>query len=101
MRFLVIGDSETVLGFRLAGVQGFTATGRDEALEALRLALAQSDVGVILITEHLAGTIRDEVEARLYGRGFPLLLEVPGAEGPGPDRLSVEGVVRKAVGMSL
>ena len=101
MQFFVIGDRETVLGFRLAGVKGIAATDREETLNALKGALDRRDVGVILITENLASGIREEVEARLYGRGFPLVLEVPGPEGPGPGRLSVEDVVRKAVGMRL
>jgi len=101
MQFFVIGDWETVLGFRLTGVRGIAAATREETLSALSKALEQRDIGVILMTERLAAGIRDEVEARLYGRGFPLLLEVPGAEGPEPGRLSVEDVVRKAVGMSL
>ena len=101
MHFFVIGDRETVLGFRLAGVTGKAATDREETLSALKDALDRRDVGVILITEKLAAGIREEVEARLYGRGFPLVLEVPGPEGPGPGRISVEDVVRKAVGMRL
>jgi len=101
MRFVVIGDPETVLGFRLAGVHGVVATGREEALDTLHEVLSDRDIGVVLMTERLAKSIRDEFEARLYGHGFPLLLEVPDALGPSPDRLSVEDVVRKAIGMSL
>ncbi|HPO12630.1 MAG TPA: V-type ATP synthase subunit F [Candidatus Hydrogenedentes bacterium] len=101
MKLMVIGDYETVLGFRLVGVQGAMAGGREEALEALQRVLATPDVGVVLMTETLAKSVRDEFEARLYGHGFPLLLEVPDALGPAPDRLSVEDVVRKAIGMSL
>lgn len=101
MKFMVIGDYETVLGFRLAGVQGILADGRQQALDALHQVLASNDIGVVLMTETLAKSVRDEFEARLYGHGFPLLLEVPDALGPQPDRLSVEDVVRKAIGMSL
>lgn len=101
MRFFVIGDYETVLGLRLVGVDGAVAVERDDALAALKEAVAMDDVGVVLVTEKVAAEIRDEVEARLYGIGFPLVLEIPDSSGPVPDRLKIEEVVRRAIGISI
>jgi V/A-type H+-transporting ATPase subunit F len=101
MRFFVIGDDDTVLGFRLVGVRGRAAKGPDDALAALKEAVADKNIGVVLISEKTAAGIRDEVEARLYGVGFPLVLEIPDASGPDPGRLEIEEVVRKAIGVSI
>jgi V/A-type H+-transporting ATPase subunit F len=101
MKLFVIGDDQTVLGYRLVGVEGKVAEGREEALAALRQAVENREIGVVLITEKIAAGIRDEVEARLYGLGFPLVLEVPDATGPDPNRLNIEEVVRKAIGVSI
>lgn len=101
MRFFVIGDRETVLGFRLVGVEGNVALEREEALAALNEAVAKKDIGVVLVTEKVAARIRDEVEARLYGIGFPLVLEIPDSSGPDPGRLRIEDVVRRAIGISI
>ena len=101
MKFFVIGDRETVLGFRLVGVEGTIATLRADALVALKEAVEGKSVGVVLITERVAAEIRDEVEARLYGFGFPLVLEIPDSSGPAPERPKIEEVVRKAVGISI
>jgi vacuolar-type H+-ATPase subunit F/Vma7 len=101
MKFYVIGDRHTVLGFRLVGIEGADVANRDEALAALKAAVAGNDVGIILITEAVAGQVRDEVEARLYGMGFPLVLEIPDSGGPSPDRPRIEDVVRKAIGISI
>ena len=97
----VIGDSQTVAGFRLVGVGGRVATGRDDALAALNEALEKREIGVILIPERMAAKIRDEVDARLYGVGFPLILEIPDASGPVSDRQTIEDIVRRAVGVSI
>lgn len=70
-------------------------------LAALKAAVARKDVGIVLITETIAGQVRDEVEARLYGMGFPLVLEIPDSHGPSPDRPAIEDVVRKAIGISI
>ena len=101
MKFYVLGDDETVLGFRLVGVAGKVVEGRDEALRALRGAVEDKQVGVVLVTERIAAGIRDEVEARLYGLGFPLVLEIPDSSGPDPERLDIQEVVRKAIGVSI
>lgn len=101
MKFYVIGDRHTVLGFRLVGIDGVEVTGRDEALAALKEAVNREGVGIVLITERVASEIRDEVEARLYGMGFPLVLEIPDSGGASPDRPAIEDIVRKAIGISI
>jgi V/A-type H+-transporting ATPase subunit F len=101
MKFFVIGDNETVLGFRLVGVAGRVVESSGEALAALREAVGSKGTGVVLITEKVAAGIRDEVEARHFGLGFPLVLEIPDASGPDPDRPDIEELVRKAIGVSI
>jgi V/A-type H+-transporting ATPase subunit F len=101
MKFFVIGDRQTVLGFRLVGIEGKRAEEREEALAALDGAVSRKDVGIVLVTEAVAERIRDEVDARLYGMGFPLVLEIPDASGPSPERPGIEDVVRKAIGISI
>jgi V/A-type H+-transporting ATPase subunit F len=101
MKFFVIGDKQTILGFRLVGIEGAVAIDRDDALAALDAAVVRKDVGIVLITEAIANKMRDEVDARLYGMGFPLVLEIPDASGPSADRPEIEDVVRKAIGISV
>jgi V/A-type H+-transporting ATPase subunit F len=101
MKFYVVGDRQTVLGFRLVGIEGTEVADRDETLAALDEAVSKRDIGIILITEGVAGRVRDEVEARLYGMGFPLVLEIPDSRGASPDRPALEEIVRKAVGISI
>jgi V/A-type H+-transporting ATPase subunit F len=101
MKFYVIGDRQTVLGFRLVGLDGADVADREEALAALEAAVGRKDIGIVLITEAVAGQVRDEVDARLYGMGFPLVLEIPDSQGPSPDRPAIEDIVRKAIGISI
>ncbi len=101
MKFFVIGDWHTVAGFGLVGIEGKSVSDRNQAKEALDSAVERKDIGVVLITEDIAEIIRDEVDARLYGIGFPLVLEIPGPKGPSEKRLKIEDVVRKAIGISI
>lgn len=101
MKFFGIGDEHTILGLRLVGIEGLVANTRDEALAALNEAVAKKELGVVLITEALAAGIRDELETRLYGFGFPLVLEIPGPSGAGTNRPDIEDIIRRAIGVSI
>lgn len=83
------------------GIEGTEVEDREEALKALEAAVSEKEIGIVLITETIAGQVRDEVEARLYGMGFPLVLEIPDSNGPSPDRPAIEDIVRKAIGITI
>ena len=101
MEFFAIGDRETILGLRLAGVDGCVVSDREGALTALRESVKRMGIGIVLITESIASLIREEVDARVLGAGLPLVLEITDASGPAATRLRIEDVVRKAIGISL
>ena len=101
MRFVTIGDEDTVLGFSLAGVDGKVVKNPDEAREVLKGALSDPDIGIIIISERIAWEIREEVDRYIYTHSFPLIIEVPDRNGPVEWRKSIREMVRAAVGMSL
>jgi len=101
MRFYVIGDEETVLGFRLVGVQGTVVSNKQDAETAIKKAREDEDLGVILITERTADLVRELVEELLYTTAFPLILEIPDRRGPLKNRGSVRDIVKHAVGLSV
>lgn len=101
MKFFVIGDEDTVLGFRLAGIEGEVVQNPEEAGEALERAFLSEGLGVIIIPERVAATIRREVERFVYKTTFPLIIEIPDRLGPMEDRGSVRDLIRAAVGVRL
>lgn len=101
MQFYVIGDESTVMGFGLAGVVGEAVETADEAREALKKAFASPDIGIIIITEKIAAELREEMEDYVFGRSFPLVIEIPDRTGPMPDRVSIRQMVRAAVGINV
>ena len=101
MQFYVIGDESTVTGFGLAGVEGEVVETVDEAREALAKAFASPDVGIIIVTEKIAAQLRAEMEAYIFGRTFPLIIEIPDRTGPVAGRVSIRQLVRSAVGINV
>ncbi len=103
MKIGVIGDSNTVLGFRLAGVRETRETeDPKEALEALRAFFRDKDTGLIIITERLADQLRSEIERLTRGVVTPLLVEIPDKEGAIERKVDpINELVRRAVGVEI
>ncbi len=101
MKFFCIGDEDTVRGFRLAGITAETATTAEEAYNAIRVARAQPDCGIIIITQEVAAWIREEVETIRLEQDRPLIVEIPGPEGPLPGRKGLRELVQEAVGVRV
>ncbi|GMI21247.1 hypothetical protein TeGR_g11821 [Tetraparma gracilis] len=87
----VIGDDDTVTGFLLAGcghrtsdfcnflvVDSRTSASTVEA--TFRMLAARDDVGIILINQHVASTVRGLL--RDYSQTIPTVLEIPAKDHP-------------------
>jgi len=98
--YYVIGDEDAVLGFRTAGIPGVVVKDRQEALEALKVA-QEKKAGVVIITEEAADRVRAEVDEIRFGEALPLIVEIPGMNGPLPGRRSLPDVIREALGIRV
>ncbi|HUT37118.1 MAG TPA: V-type ATP synthase subunit F [Planctomycetota bacterium] len=101
MRYHVIGDEDTVLGFRFAGLPGDIAATADEARDALQRVTRAGDVAVLIMTDRIADLIREDVNAVRFGFELPLVVEVPGLAGPSPQRKDLLTLIREAVGIKV
>jgi len=101
MRYFVIGDDDTVLGFRYAGVPGWAVASPAEAREALRRAAEDRELGIVIVQEDIADSIRAEVDRVRFGGRLPLVVEAPGRPGPSPKRRELMDVIQEAVGFRL
>jgi V/A-type H+/Na+-transporting ATPase subunit F len=101
LKFFVIGDEDTVLGFRLAGVEGDVVRTPDEAAQSLDGAFQKPGIGIIIMTERTAESIRPKVDQLVYKSELPLIIEIPDLRGPMEGRKTVKEMIRQAVGVQL
>jgi V/A-type H+-transporting ATPase subunit F len=101
LKFFVIGDEDTVLGFSLAGIEGEAVHNPDETRAALEKAFQREALGIIIISERAANTIRSQVEQYIYKTTFPLIIEIPDRQGPMERKGSIRDMIRAAVGVHL
>jgi V/A-type H+-transporting ATPase subunit F len=101
VRYCVIGDEDTVLGFGLVGVQGQVVVNAEEARDAFRAVIADQEYGVVIITEAAAGMIRELVDTYVFTEEFPLILEIPDRGGHDEARPSLRELVNQAIGIRV
>jgi V/A-type H+/Na+-transporting ATPase subunit F len=101
MKYSVIADEDTVLGFGTLGVAGKVAVNADEAQHAFEAFIGDKQVGIIIITERVADMIRPLVNRYLFSVSFPLVVEIPDRLGHSPDRPGIRDLVNTAIGIKL
>lgn len=102
MRFHLISDNvDTMVGMRLAGIDGVLVHEVPEIRKALEDALELEDVAVILITERLLSQIPELVYDIKLNRKRPLIVEIPDRHGNGRTKDSISRYVREAIGVKI
>lgn len=99
MKYFVIGDEDTCLGFSLVGLANQAVYSAEEAKDAWDKALEDRSNGIIIITESVANMIRETVDRYLFSEDFPLVVEIPDAGGTSSRDL--RSLVNEAIGVSL
>ena len=99
-RIAVIGDWESVMGFRALGLDTYPVTSVEAAREKVR-ELAKTDCAVIYLTEQLAKDM-DDVLARYKDELRPAIILIPGREGSlGIGKANIQRSIERAVGADI
>ncbi len=99
-KIAVMGDRDSVLGFRALGLDVFPC---EEAAEARRQLhhLAHADYAVIYITEQLSSQLTSEIE-RYKDSVTPAIILIPGKAGSmGLGASALKSAVERAVGADI
>ena len=99
-RIAVIGDWQSVIGFRALGLDTYPVTGPEEARETIR-ELAKTDCAVIYLTETLAKDLGDVLD-RYKDAVQPAIILIPGREGSlGIGKANIQRAIERAVGADI
>jgi len=101
MKFILIGDEITVLGYSLAGVHGVVVNNEEEAADALKKATEDPDAGIVLITQRIASEIQPQVDEAKLKMATPIVLEIPDRHGPVEDRETALHIVQRLIGIKV
>ena len=102
MRFYLISDNiDTLTGMRLAGIEGTVVHDAAGVSAALKKAVDDEDIGVVLITERLGALCESEVSALKLSSRRPLIVEVPDRHGGGRSKDAIAKYVRESIGVKI
>ena len=102
MKMYLISDNvDTLTGMRLAGVEGMVVHEREELKDALNKVLADSEVGVLLLTEAFGREFPEIIDNVKLERRFPLIVEIPDRHGTGRRPDFITSYVNDAIGLKL
>ena len=101
MDFYVVADEDTVVGFRYAGVPGTIVHTAGQAGAELDRMVEQQKRIIIITTEQIANTVREKITRIRSAEAFPLIVEIPGPQGPSAESPSLLKMIREAVGIKV
>ena len=101
MKYSIIGDEDSVLGFGMVGVSGRIVDNADDARLAFHEMIADKQTCIVIITERIADMIRPIVDKYLFTVSFPLIVEIPDRQGRHPGRPGIKEMVNTAIGIKL
>jgi V/A-type H+-transporting ATPase subunit F len=99
-KIAVLGDRDSVLGFKALGLDVFPAESAEEARTTLHT-LATGDYAIVYLTEQLAAEMMADV-AKYKDSVTPAIILIPGKAGTlGIGMSSLKSAVERAVGADI
>ena len=99
-RIAVVGDWQSVMGFRALGLDTYPVTSPEQARKTIR-DLAREQCGIVYLTETLARDLADVLE-RYKDELRPAIILIPGREGSfGIGMANIQRAVERAVGSQI
>jgi len=97
----VLGDRDSVLGFKALGIDVFVADDFHQARPILRRLAGEKNYAVIYVTERLANGMQAEIDA-YKDSIIPAVIVIPGKDGQmGLGMTSLQNAVKRAVGADI
>ena len=102
MKMYLISDNiDTMTGMRLAGIEGVVVHEKEELKAALQNALADKEIGILLLTEKFGREFPEIIDNVRLERRLPLLIEIPDRHGTGRPPDFITSYVNEAIGLKL
>ncbi|KZX15888.1 V-type ATP synthase subunit F [Methanobrevibacter cuticularis] len=98
----VIGDIDTVTGFKIGGVKkGFIVEKDEDAKNALN-ELIETDISIIIITEKIADNIREHINKKIGSDVLPMIIEIPDKFGSSDRDVDPMGeLIKRVIGVEM
>lgn len=99
--FLISDNHDTLVGMRLAGIDGVVIHEREEVLDVMKAAMIDPDIGIIILTEKIVDLAHEEIMNYKIKCKKPLIIEIPDRHGTTRGSDVITSYVRESVGIRI
>jgi len=101
MKIAVLCDSDTAVGFRLAGVHESFVPNENEK-DIWNKICERDDIGILFITEKIADNLGKYLREFRVSHDTPIIVEIPDKKGRMKDHVDfISQLIKKAVGVEI
>lgn len=98
--YLLSDDPDTLIGLRLAGIQGILLSIEDDPIAEIQKISEDEEVGMLLITPNVAKKCGDSL-TELKKKNRPLITEIPDSNPENNQPDGVTDYIRNAIGIKI
>ncbi|WZL73471.1 V-type ATP synthase subunit F [Clostridiaceae bacterium 35-E11] len=98
--YLISDNQDTLIGMRLAGIKGVLAQDKKRVLDALKCALGDENIEIIIITEKILFMAEEEIMKLKIERARPLIIEIPDRSGSQRGEYLIKRI-RESIGLKI
>lgn len=99
--YLISDNTDTLVGFQLAGVQGAISHKCEETVQIIESLIKTDDCGIILITSKLKSLCNDYISDFMMKYTHPIFLEIPDRHSTGRPENSIKKFIEESIGLKL
>lgn len=99
--YLVSDNIDTLVGMRLAGVEGIVVHDAAALEDAVNACIADTDLGILMLTEKAAGFSAEFIRNLKVKLHTPIIVEIPDRHGSRDIADSINNLVHESIGLRL
>ena len=98
----IIGDIDTVSGFRLGGVKLAEVVNTSEEAIAAFDKFLDDEISIIIITQLMANEIRDHINKKIGSDVLPMIIEIPDKDGSSEGSSDqINDLIKRVIGVEM
>ncbi len=102
MKMYLISDNiDTLIGMRLAGIEGCVAHSAEHITAEIKKAIADPDLGILILTEKAGDAVKEFLNNLKLTLHTPLIIEIPDRHGSRDIAGSINTLVQESIGLKL
>ena len=98
--FLISDNRDTIVGMRLANIEGVLAQTRDEMIASFNTAVEDKDIGIIIVTEKIFEEMKEELLELKRAGSTQLVVTIPDRTGL-QDKNFIMRYIKESIGIKI